>query len=251
VIEAIEEEERTKPVYSCRRCGFASIKARKTVNPRFLCFKCGATFDEPDTKSKPVTTYRSHHDVAWVDLPGTLAGADLRALCERPRSQLSLRPLRFADFRDAVIRQLGSDPLTSVELRAGAVAGGHRTATARIRIGQADFRRRLLDEFGSVCAITGPAPGSALEAGHLYSYSAVGKHHDRGGLLLRRDIHRLFDLGDIAVNPSTMTVDVVPSLLSFPVYAVLAGRPLAVPVAAGHRRWLVDHWREHRLPEPS
>ena len=100
--------------------------------------------------------------------------------------------------------------------------------SVRVRLGQAEFRRRMLEEFETDCAFTGRAPLSMLEACHLYSYAAVGEHHDHGGLILRRDVHRLFDLGQVAVNPETMTIDVSDELRGFPTYASLAGRKLGV-----------------------
>jgi N-acyl homoserine lactone hydrolase len=45
-----------------------------------------------------------------------------------------------------------------------------------------------------------------LEAAHLYSYAASGVHHLDGGLLMRRDVHRLFDLGHHAVRPNSLTL---------------------------------------------
>jgi hypothetical protein len=74
----------------------------------------------------------------------------------------------------------------------------------------------------------------------------MGRHHTSGGLLLRRDVHSLFDLGELAVNPDGLQVDVRPSLMNFPVYAALDGTPLKVRVSAGHRRWLARHWLIHR-----
>jgi hypothetical protein len=126
------------------------------------------------------------------------------------------------------------------------LAGGHRMATVRVRVGQGNFRRRLLHDLGSVCAFTGPAPPPALEACHLYSYSIRGEHHAHGGLLLRRDVHRLFDLGYLAVDPTAVTIDVSSALAAFPMYAGLEGQPLRTAVTPTHREWFRHHWREHR-----
>jgi HNH endonuclease len=41
----------------------------------------------------------------------------------------------------------------------------------------------------------------ALEAAHIRPYSDGGAHEARNGLLLRRDIHSLFDLGYVTVTP--------------------------------------------------
>lgn len=251
-IESIEQGRMRKQFHSCRECGKAGIKERKTMSPRFRCHECGATFERPRTRTREVKTFRSRHDVAWVDLGGVLAAPELRALCVHPRSQLSLRPLDWERF-ERVIR--GADPtvrFTVTDARSREISGGHRTATARVRLGQAAFRNRLLEQFGDVCALTGPAPKQVLEAAHLYRYADSGRHHDDGGFLLRRDVHRLFDLGQIAVDPRTMKIDVDGDLKTFAGYAGLHGRTLQVPASEGHERWLREHWRLHRtvLPAP-
>jgi predicted RNA-binding Zn-ribbon protein involved in translation (DUF1610 family) len=246
VIEEIEVGEAPKSLYSCTACGRASIKARRRLSPRYKCYSCKAVFEDPVKRETLVTTYRSRHDVGWVDLAGTLSGSDLRALCVNRSSQLSLRPLRWTDFLISLDQLPELGRLRVVTARADQLTGGHRTATVRVRVGQGNFRKRLLDDFGSVCAFTGPAPPPALEACHLYSYSARGEHHVHGGLLLRRDVHRLFDLGYLAVEPKTLTIDVAAPLGAFPIYAGLEGQALRTPVTPTHRQWFRDHWREHR-----
>ena len=76
--------------------------------------------------------------------------------------------------------------------------------------------------------------------------SESGEHHDFGGLLLRRDVHRLFDNGRIAVDPETDLLDVDPGLDAYPVYAELHGKPLALALRPEHRVWLTAHWNAHR-----
>lgn len=117
-----------------------------------------------------------------------------------------MRPLRWDAFGEAlrsVGRARGAAFLDEATPWVQSRPGGHRQARVRVRVGQGGFRQRLLATQGPVCAFTGPGPAAALEAAHLYSYAAVGQHHDDGGLLLRRDVHRLFDQGDIAVDPRT------------------------------------------------
>jgi hypothetical protein len=59
-------------------------------------------------------------------------------------------------------------------------------------------------------------------------------HQPRNGLLLRADLHTLFDLGKIAIDTGTMTVRVADDLLET-TYKLLAGRPLRLPAAAEDR----------------
>lgn len=137
-------------------------------------------------------------------------------------------------------------PLDIVDRTRKAIAGGHTTRTVRARNGQAAFRATLLEDFGEVCAFTGPMPAVVLEAAHLYSYAANGKHHTFGGLLLRRDVHRLFDLGQIAIDPTTLTLDVAPGTRAYPDYDKLHGQALTVPITNAHKKWIAEHWDMHR-----
>lgn len=71
----------------------------------------------------------------------------------------------------------------------------------RPRLGQGTFRVLVTDAYNRRCAITGEKVLPALEAGHIKPYSDGGEHRVSNGILLRRDIHRLFDLGYVTVSP--------------------------------------------------
>ncbi|WP_407080019.1 HNH endonuclease [Arthrobacter jinronghuae] len=116
----------------------------------------------------------------------------------------------------------------------------------RVRKGQTLFRKSLIDRYGTTCAFTGECPLEVLEAAHLYSYGAVGEHHEYGGLLLRRDLHRLFDCGKVAVNPASLVLDIADELHSYVLYQQLHGSKLRVGISASQRGWLEDHWKQHR-----
>lgn len=247
VIEEIEVGNDEKILRRCPSCGTAGIKARKRKTPLYKCYKCKAEFDSPTTKIEAVTTYRSRHDAGWQDFQGVLSGAELRSLCVSPKSQLSLRPLRWQDLLAAIGSKAGPQAAGDANLRVPPpLPGGHVRKTVRVRVGQRGFRDRLLERQGPVCAFTGPAPAEVLEAGHLYSYAALGVHDEHGGLMLRRDIHRLFDRGHLAVNPVTLQADVVPPVAAFSQYAALHGLPMQVPVSPGQVEWLRQHWEQHR-----
>jgi putative restriction endonuclease len=68
------------------------------------------------------------------------------------------------------------------------------------RLGQATFRIAVLDAYDRACAVTGEHSLPALEASHIRSYAQAGPHEIRNGLLLRADLHRLFDTGYITVT---------------------------------------------------
>jgi putative restriction endonuclease len=68
------------------------------------------------------------------------------------------------------------------------------------RLGQATFRIAVLEAYGRACAVTGEHSLPTLEASHIRSYAEDGPHEVRNGLLLRADLHRLFDTGYVTVT---------------------------------------------------
>jgi len=81
------------------------------------------------------------------------------------------------------------------------------------RQGQPAFRKALMDVYNGRCAISGCDVPDVLEAAHIYPYRGEHTNDPTNGLLLRADLHTLFDLYLIAVDPATMTIAISPSLL--------------------------------------
>jgi hypothetical protein len=54
--------------------------------------------------------------------------------------------------------------------------------------------------------VTGYSLPDVLEAAHIEPYLGTASNHVENGLLLRADIHILFDLNFIAVNPDSLTI---------------------------------------------
>src|SRR5436190_12627836 len=71
----------------------------------------------------------------------------------------------------------------------------------RPRLGQGAFRVLVTDLYQRRCAVTQERTLPALEAAHIRPYGEGGQHEARNGLLLRRDIHSLFDAGYVTVTP--------------------------------------------------
>lgn len=71
----------------------------------------------------------------------------------------------------------------------------------RSRLGQGAFRVLVTDIYKRRCAVTRERTLPALEAAHIRPYRDGGAHEASNGLLLRRDIHSLFDAGYVTVTP--------------------------------------------------
>lgn len=73
---------------------------------------------------------------------------------------------------------------------------------ANIRIGQGAFRVLITDAYSRRCSISGEKTLPVLEAAHIKPYSQSGPNKTENGLLLRADLHKLFDTGYITVTDS-------------------------------------------------
>jgi len=71
----------------------------------------------------------------------------------------------------------------------------------RPRLGQGTFRVAVTGAYGGACAVSREHSLPVLEAAHIRPYGSEGSHEVVNGLLVRADIHRLFDAGYVTVTP--------------------------------------------------
>ena len=102
------------------------------------------------------------------------------------------------------------------------------------RRGQPQMRQSLLAAYDYTCAVTGCNAPDALEATYIIPYRGKYTHHSSNGLLLRADIHTLFDLGKIAIDTRAMTLVISDELLDTN-YRILADRPIKYPKEISQR----------------
>lgn len=70
------------------------------------------------------------------------------------------------------------------------------------RIGQGTFRVMVTEAYNRRCAISGEKTLPVLDAAHIVPFSEQGSYAVKNGLLLRKDIHTLYDRGYITITPS-------------------------------------------------
>lgn len=120
------------------------------------------------------------------------------------------------------------DPNNIEDARRFALAVIHR------RQGQQRFRQTLLEAYGGECAISGCDVEPLLDAAHIIPYRGPDTNKVQNGLLLRTDLHTLFDLGLLIIDPETLEVAVSPIIVARE-YAALSGRRLTLPSNAASR----------------
>jgi len=69
-----------------------------------------------------------------------------------------------------------------------------------LRRGQSKFRQKLIKAYNGKCAITQSMVLPTLQAAHIYPYKGDETNHITNGILLRSDVHDLFDLHLIGIN---------------------------------------------------
>jgi predicted restriction endonuclease len=75
-------------------------------------------------------------------------------------------------------------------------------ASIKLRRGQRKFRNSLIRRYGPACAISGCTVIEIIEAAHIWPYRGDEDNHPQNGLLLRADLHTLYDLDLIGIDPS-------------------------------------------------
>jgi hypothetical protein len=248
IIQEIRTSAHKVPRRRCPSCMSTNLRERTRMTPRFKCAdrRCLAEFEESIDQVIEVKTFSTNHEAAWLGLGGRLDANTLRNLCDRPKTQHSIRKFKWDHFLELLDKPEADKLERTSSCLEGWRVGGHRKAVTKVRIGQGKFRKSLIDKFGHNCAFAGPTPKQALEAAHLISWSSLERHEEGGGLLLRRDLHRLFDEGLIAVNPIEQTLDLVPSIREYSQYSSLQGSRLTVSISRRELKWLKRHWDEHR-----
>jgi len=75
-----------------------------------------------------------------------------------------------------------------------------RLGTIKIRRGQAEFRASLIGAYSGKCAVTGSRIVDLLEAAHILPHTEGTDYRVSNGLLLRADIHTLYDLHLLSID---------------------------------------------------
>lgn len=171
-----------------------------------------------------VERYNSVSDMFWLHGPVT-GESDLSPLSADQRHRLS------QELREPVFDQIDLEMLLTANEEDNATERDERervAATMVRRKNQSRFRKMLLEAYGGRCAISRYNTEPALQAAHISSYLGSKSQLVTNGLLLRADLHLLFDESLLAVNPDTLSVEISRELYSTP-YSEYADRRIMLP----------------------
>jgi len=114
------------------------------------------------------------------------------------------------------------------------------------RQGQGLFRKQLLLAYQSKCCMTETSDVAVLDAAHITPYNGPSTSTVNNGLLLRTDLHTLFDLGFLGIEPTTLSINIHESIEE-PDYRALHGKRIRLPSSEQDRpsfEHLAQKWRD-------
>ena len=133
-------------------------------------------------------------DDEWIDVPPDYHPNLVQGKQFSLESKTGVELLRWATEK---VHDAAVSPVIR-ERVAGPIFGD--PSLVRRRHGQGAFRVLVSDAYGRCCAVTGEKTLPVLEAAHIRPITRGGEHRVDNGLLLRSDLHKLFDLGYVTVT---------------------------------------------------
>lgn len=115
---------------------------------------------------------------------------------------------------------------------------------AVVRPGQSQFRKLLIANNGPYCVISNTEVLEVVEAAHIAAYRGPDSDDVRNGLLLRADLHALFDAYLLSISPDDLRVHLAIGIKSDPCYATFHGRKIRLSTDAENpsQQALTLHW---------
>ncbi len=209
VVENITFKHSSKKINKCAHdnCDAKKISQRKKKRPEWRCSN-NHEFENPRIIHQPIVEYVAFYKNNYTPLKN-ISMENLISKTLRYNVQLSIQEINIdwarelldkvstsSKLLDAKEADIDDFTLQDDDLR--------QTIERHIkqRRGQKKFRDQLLLS-NPVCAVTGCGLTDILEAAHIDAYRNASHNHISNGLLLRSDIHTLFDLNLLAINPVT------------------------------------------------
>lgn len=161
--------------------------------------------DNHKYECKPIFLAAFHNEFGSI-YRGTTKGVEKNI---RP----NLEQLGFTIIgKDGKERQTTYKPKTSENEETNHPEDNKVSRDIKERRGQSEFRKQLIRKYNSKCVITDCELLSVLEAAHIVPHSIETNYSTDNGLLLRSDLHTLFDLNLILINENG-TLEIKSSLI--------------------------------------
>ncbi|MDR3498568.1 MAG: HNH endonuclease [Parvibaculum sp.] len=169
-------------------------------------------------------------------------------------STSSLDELISAEWRDAQRKKFSAEYLVIIPYKEKKIpqyklqkdTSTKKRREFRERPKQIAFRRSLEKYYSSECCISGCHVNVALQAAHIDGFNGDPSNNPQNGLLLRSDLHALFDADMLAIKPDTREVYFHTTVREWPEYKMMHLKVLRepnTPAARPSEAALKKRWR--------
>ena len=165
--------------------------------------------------------------LAYLDAGITYYGPQSALVARRLRSQFDIIHLTSATEKQRLERQ-------------------RELAERWARPGQAKFREKLLELYEARCAVSGCSLLDAIDAAHVQGVNGAGEDVVSNGIILRADLHRLFDRDLMAVDPANGVIRFHADCGDH--YAELDGQRVFLPEGGPKLPQFKSRWNRFRAP---
>lgn len=231
LVSDVSVSQGMKQVRKCPECHTSSIKIRKLSFNPWRC-RNNHQFLKPSEVEEEVTKYEARYDHTYSRFKKNIDVSAIKSIALRPSDQLSIEELGIEGLerllskdrkaveilRTAIVLQrpiIEGDDVSKVMDFIPTMSDQRKSVLRSIkeRRGQAKFRNSLIERYGDRCMVSGCKVLDALEAAHIVPYLGEQYNHPSNGLLLRADIHTLFDLQLMGIEPGTHKIIFHPDAL--------------------------------------
>lgn len=247
-IEHIVAREAVKTRHRCPTCATTKLDRRKGEPRKPWRCKNGHEFSDAErvTSEVEVIAFRAIFGGSFIAQKDPLSPTIIRPAWLKHGLQMAMRPLSLTGLIDVLpaparkafelAMHLDTAPYVPLADDAGSETAEPYVPTGddlreavqrqiKARRGQREFRERLRQRFQDKCAVTGSNVVQLLEAAHIRPYRGPQDNHVDNGLLLRTDIHTLFDLDLLGVEPLNHRIRLNP-IVRVESYAAVEGEVL-------------------------
>jgi hypothetical protein len=230
-IEQIEEKKEKKSRNRCPACNTTKFYPRDTKKPKYRCKKCHEVFDMPNSSYEDCRQFTAYYGNSFISAKVAFSRDELKVWCSNYSTQNAIQLLNYEIIKPILskkapqLKRLLSTDYIQDYLKADEAEEEngknepevpynsitkyyHETIFRQIRArrNQSQFRNALRERYGDQCMITGCKLIDIVEASHIEPYCISNNSHPENGLLLRTDLHTLFDLDLLGIHPESLNV---------------------------------------------
>lgn len=222
-------------------CAPAKLILRKSKNPKWRCSN-GHEFEQPKIEDVPALEFKAEFKQNYKPI-NSISITELISHTPRYNVQSSIQEVEFEWASSLFGGIIQLDPTEADIDDTPLDADDQRKAVLRQikqRRGQKAFRDTLISQ-AAKCAVSGCEIVDILEAAHITAYKNDTHNHVSNGLLLRCDMHTLYDLDLFAIDPELFIIYFAPQIIDKE-YTRYHGKKLHVTYKVNHGA-LVERWK--------